>query len=79
MDIAKYKTTIVLFMNEEVENKFKVLRSLIDIYVIKNDERSIEDYVKGEANLNKLELKKTIDTYILNKIKCEKVKWFHWA
>lgn len=74
MDIAKYKTTIVLFMNEEVENKFKVLRSLIDIYVIKNDERSIEDYVKGEANLNKLELKKTIDTYILNKIKCEKVK-----
>lgn len=74
MDIAKYKTTIVLFMNEEVENKFKVLRSLIDIYVIKNDERSIEDYVKGEVNLNKLELKKTIEAYISNKIKCEKVK-----
>lgn len=41
MDIAKYKTVISQFYNEEVEGKFKILRSLIDIYVIKNDEKAI--------------------------------------
>lgn len=42
MDIAKYKSIISQFFSEEVENRFKILRSLIDIYVIKNDEKSIE-------------------------------------
>lgn len=73
MDIAKFKTAIAQFFSEEVESKFKILRSLIDIYVIKNDEKSIEDYIKGEAILNNIELKKTIDSFIINKLKCEKV------
>jgi hypothetical protein len=47
MDIAKYKTIIGQFNNEEIDNKFKILRSLIDIYVIKNEEKAIEDYIKG--------------------------------
>ena len=70
MDIAKYKTVISQFYNEEVESKFKILRSLIDIYVIKNDEKAIEDYLKVEQNLSKLEHKKTIEAYVINKLKC---------
>lgn len=72
MDIAKYKTLVSQFLSEEVENKFKLLRSLIDIYVIKNEERTIWEYVKAEPNLNKEERAKIIQAFISNKYKCEK-------
>ena len=72
MDIAKYKTLVSQFLSEDVENKFKLLRSLIDIYVIKNDERTIWEYVKAEQNLNKEESTKIIQAFIANKYKCEK-------
>ena len=55
MDIAKFKTVVSQFGSEEVENKFKVLRSLIDIYVIKLAEKIVEDYVRAENLLMRVD------------------------
>lgn len=48
IDIANYKKVIMQMDFPEIDQKYKVLRCLIDIYVIKNDEKSINAYVKSE-------------------------------
>lgn len=48
MDIAKFKPLIGMFCCDDVDHRFKVLRTLIDIYVIKNDEKAIMSYVTTE-------------------------------
>ena len=72
MDIAKYKSAVAQFGSEEVENKFKLLRSLIDIYVIKLDEKIIEDYVQAESLAARVDKDTIIQAYIKNKVRCER-------
>lgn len=74
MDVAKLKTLVAQFQSPEVEARFRLLRTLIDIYVIRNDEKSIEDYLKAEGLLVDPQLKKIVESYVINKIKCEKVE-----
>ena len=78
MDVAKLKTLVAQFQSPEVEARFRLLRTLIDIYVIRNDEKSIEDYLKAEGLLVDPQLKKIVESYVINKIKCEKVEKNKW-
>ena len=48
LDIAKYKSLISMFNCNEVDQKFKALRSLIDIYVLKNEEKAIMSFIDEE-------------------------------
>ena len=73
IDIAKYKSVITMFNSQEVENKFKVLRSLIDIYVIKNDEKSILKYITDQKEvILQGEKDEIIQKFITNKLMHEK-------
>ena len=45
-DIANFKKIVSQINVEEVEKLYKNLRTLIDIYVIKNDEKTINDFIK---------------------------------
>jgi len=36
IDIANYKKIVIQIDSEAIDHKYKILRSLIDIYVIKN-------------------------------------------
>ena len=70
MDVAKYKNLIAMFSCEEVEQKFRVLRSLIDVYVIKCDEKTMLEYVDNEKEtVLSSEPQEIIQKYIQNKIK----------
>jgi len=51
-----------------VEERFKIFKCLIDIYVLKNDEKEIGNYIKNEKEgvlVN--EKDEIIRAYILNK------------
>lgn len=73
IDIANYKKIIIQIDFAEIEEKYKVLRSLIDIYVIKNEEKAINGYLKTESEtVLKNEKEETIKDYIDNKIKNER-------
>lgn len=51
IDIANFKKIIIQIDYPEIEEKYKVLRSLIDIYVIKNEEKAINSYLKTEREI----------------------------
>ena len=69
IDIAKYKSLISMFGCEEVENRFKALRCLIDIYVIKNEEKAIVSYISTEKEGTlQHEKEETINKFINNKM-----------
>jgi hypothetical protein len=54
--------------SNQVEERFKIFKCLIDIYVLKNDEKEIGNYIKNEKEgvlVN--EKDEIIRAYILNK------------
>ena len=59
--------------NGAVEEKFRVFKSLIDIYVLKNEEKELSSYVKTEREgVLRSEKDETIRLYLLNKQRNEK-------
>lgn len=46
MDVSGFGKILKFFPTAAVEERFKVFKCLIDIYVLKNDEKELNSYVK---------------------------------
>ncbi len=70
IDIANYKKIIVQIDFPEIQEKYKVLRSLIDVYVIKNEDKAINSYIKTEKEgALKNQKDEVIKRYVDNKVR----------
>ena len=73
VDVGGYGKILKMLNLSSVDERFKVFKSLIDIYVLKNDEKELSNYMKSEREgILKGEKEDLIRSYIVNKQKVEK-------
>ena len=73
VDVGGFAKVLKIINNGAVEEKFRVFKSLIDIYVLKNEEKELSSYVKTEREgVLRSEKDETIRLYLLNKQRNEK-------
>ena len=77
VDLGGYGKILKLLNNPAVEERFRVFKGLIDIYILKNDEKEISHYIKAEKESTlKNEKEDIIRMYVQNKQRVEKSwKW----
>jgi hypothetical protein len=71
--VSGFGKVLKLIGQPAVEERFRVFKSLIDIYVLKNEEKELSGYLKTEKEGVLLgEKEETIRCYLLNKQRVER-------
>lgn len=74
MDVGGFGKILKMINVGVVDERFRIFKGLIDIYVLKNDEIEINNYVKTEKEgIFRNEKDEVIRAYIQNKQRVEKV------
>ena len=73
VDVSAISKMVKLFNVVSVDEKFKALKCLIDIYVLRNDEKELDHYVRTEKEgALKGQSQDIISAYLKNKRQMEK-------